>query len=114
MLTELRLRNWKRFGDEITTIPLAPLTLLLGANSTGKSSIFQALLALKQSWETGIDGFVTLRTQGPWASLGRFGNVMHQHKDAKMEIGLSWDGRSVDFIWHEDFPDPDRLPALGP
>lgn len=113
MLTELRLRNFKRFGDETTRIPLAPLTLVLGANSTGKSSIFQALLALKQSWEPGIDGFMSLRTEGPWASLGRFGNVVHRHQDVPLEIGLSWEGGSADFTWEGAAFGADNLATRG-
>lgn len=48
MLTKLRIKNfkaWKDTGD----IRMAPLTLLFGANSAGKTSIDQLLLLLKQT-----------------------------------------------------------------
>ena len=51
MLTKLRLRNfkaWKDSGD----IRLAPLTVLFGTNSAGKTSIPQLLLLLKQTAES--------------------------------------------------------------
>jgi len=48
MLTGLILENFKTFGG-VHPIPLGPLTVIYGANSSGKSSILQALLFLKQN-----------------------------------------------------------------
>ncbi len=48
MLTSLHIENfkvWKNTGD----IRLAPLTVIFGANSAGKSSLGHLLLALKQT-----------------------------------------------------------------
>ncbi len=45
MLTKITLENFKGYRTH-TTIPLAPITLLYGPNSAGKSSIFHALLYL--------------------------------------------------------------------
>lgn len=42
MVKKLKLRAFKSF-KEMTEIPLCPLTILTGANSSGKSSIIQAL-----------------------------------------------------------------------
>ncbi len=50
MLSALILENFKAFGTR-QTIPLAPITLIFGANSAGKSSILQSLLLLKQTLE---------------------------------------------------------------
>ncbi|MBI4472332.1 MAG: AAA family ATPase [Acidobacteria bacterium] len=121
MISELRLRNFKSFGNEPEPIRLAPLTLILGSNSSGKSSILQALLMMRQTWENDITRFIELRTHGRFAPLGRFGNVVHQHEDVPLEIGISWDGRSADFKWQaDDFIrkddgsiDQDRLPEVG-
>lgn len=44
MIKELTLKGFKSFFDE--TIKLAPLTVLTGLNSSGKSSVLQALLML--------------------------------------------------------------------
>lgn len=46
MLTNLHLENFK--GFDLIDIPFKPITLLTGLNSTGKSSVIQALLLLKQ------------------------------------------------------------------
>ena len=48
MITKLRLENfksWKDTGD----IALKPITGFFGPNSSGKTSLFQALLLMKQS-----------------------------------------------------------------
>lgn len=42
MLTKLTIRNFKRFRDE-TPIEFGPITVLLGANNSGKSTVLQAL-----------------------------------------------------------------------
>ena len=49
MLTKIRLENFKSWRE--LDIELAPITLLYGTNSSGKSSILQSLLLLMQSVE---------------------------------------------------------------
>jgi len=48
MITNLNLGNFKSF-EKLEGLRLAPLTILSGKNSCGKSSILQSLLLLKQS-----------------------------------------------------------------
>ena len=47
MLTRIDLRHFKCF--EVLKLPLRPLTLLSGANASGKSSVMQALVLLHQT-----------------------------------------------------------------
>ncbi len=51
MLEQLRIRNFKGWKDT-GTIRMAPITLFFGANSSGKSSIGQFLLLLKQTMDS--------------------------------------------------------------
>ena len=51
MLTRLRLTNFKAWHDT-GDVELAPLTILFGANSAGKSSLHQFLLMLRQTIES--------------------------------------------------------------
>ena len=50
-LTSIRLKNFKFFADS-GDIPLAPLTVIFGRNNTGKSSILQSLLLLRQTLDS--------------------------------------------------------------
>ena len=56
MIKSLSLSNFKSFGEK-QILELAPLTLVFGKNSSGKSSIFQSLLFLKQSFQDIFDGY---------------------------------------------------------
>ena len=47
-LLSLTIERFKSY-KEATTIELSPLTVILGRNNSGKSSIIQALLLLKQT-----------------------------------------------------------------
>jgi len=47
MLKSVRLKNFKLHED--TLIEAAPITVFIGPNNSGKSSVFQALLALRQA-----------------------------------------------------------------
>lgn len=51
MLKRLRIRNFKVWNDT-RSIRMAPITILFGANSSGKSSIGQFLMMLKQTAES--------------------------------------------------------------
>ncbi len=53
-IAEIKVAGFKSISDE-QTIEIRPLTILAGANSSGKSSIMQPLLLLKQTLEAPYD-----------------------------------------------------------
>ncbi len=53
-ITAISVRGYKSLADECR-IEIRPLTILAGANSSGKSSIMQPLFLLKQTLEAGYD-----------------------------------------------------------
>jgi hypothetical protein len=105
ILTEVRLEGFKAHKD--STFPLAPFTLVLGSNSAGKSSLFHALLALKQSLDRGPNRFTDLLTDGPKARLGRFGNLQWGHNPQQdITIGLRDAAEtSLRLCYRNRFPD---------
>jgi AAA15 family ATPase/GTPase len=54
-ITEVAVVGFKSYRDE-QRISIGPLTLLAGANNSGKSSIMKPLLLMKQSFEMLING----------------------------------------------------------
>jgi hypothetical protein len=79
MLTAIELENFKAFGER-NRIELAPITLIFGENSAGKSSILQALNLLKQTRESRDKGVLILpRTEGGIVELGSFQELVFDH-----------------------------------
>ena len=68
MINSLRLINFKAFEDQL--LELKPLTLLSGLNSTGKSSVLQSLLLLRQSHEEGTLTNQCLALKGALVDIG--------------------------------------------
>lgn len=75
MLTQIELRHFKCF--ELLKLPLAPLTLLAGANASGKSTVLQALGLLHQSVKVSFRS-KRLLLNGPVLRLGRTVDVIDQ------------------------------------
>lgn len=68
MIRSLRLKNFKPFEDQF--LKFKPLTLLSGLNSTGKSSVLQALLLLRQSYQQGLLPNIGLALNGDIVRIG--------------------------------------------
>jgi hypothetical protein len=77
MIRRLKLTNFKPFA-ETSDIPLAPITLVFGPNSGGKSSLIQSLLLLKQTLSQ--DGSEVLIPRGKHIDLGSFQSLVHRHE----------------------------------
>ena len=91
MLTRLRLERFKSWYDT-GDIALAPITGLFGANSSGKTSLIQSLLLLKQTADsrdrTSVFQFGGSRT---YTDLGDFQSVIHGHyATSTMKLALGW------------------------
>lgn len=78
MITGIAIENFKGIGRRVD-IRLAPITLLFGANSAGKSSILHALHYAYEIFERhNLDVDQTI-TGGSFVDLGGFTNFVHQH-----------------------------------
>lgn len=74
MLKELKISNFRGFGKEVA-VRFAPITVLIGRNNAGKSSIIKFLLMLQQSLVLGSAGFLVSR--GNRVDLGKFGELQN-------------------------------------
>ena len=92
MITELSARNFKSWQDT-NTLQFAPLTGFFGANNSGKTSILQVLLMLKQTVEEKNLDFPINFGKGSKSqvNLGNFGAVIHRHNKAfNLATSVSW------------------------
>ncbi|NOZ85857.1 MAG: AAA family ATPase [Deltaproteobacteria bacterium] len=97
MITALFLGNFKPFDGRLHRIPLRPLTLIYGQNSSGKSSILQALLLMKQSFEMSNSYPPDLITNGMHVKLGDYRTLVHNHRqDESVTFGFSFFGDDSD------------------
>jgi predicted ATPase len=91
MLTRLKIENfkaWKNTGE----IRLAPLTVIFGANSAGKSSLGHLLLALKQTvLSADRKRPLHLGDENSLIELGTFAECIHNHDlEKSLSFGLGW------------------------
>lgn len=90
MLTHLRVKNLKTWAGQLWDdgVELAPITLFLGPNSAGKTSLLQLPLLLKQTFES--DARLDLNLGGradDLVDLGSYESLIHHH-ESKRELGL--------------------------
>ncbi len=92
MIRELEISNFKCFRRE--TLELRRLTLLTGVNSSGKSTFIQAMLLMRQAFESSQRKFVELN--GPYyLQLGQAANVTNYESSGR-NIRLTARGTDVD------------------
>ncbi len=86
MITSLHLHNYKAF--ENLDIKIRPITLILGPNNSGKSSILSALRVLVQTLES-RDPDVPLLLNGIMGDLGTYKDIVYSNNRRKpIEIGI--------------------------
>lgn len=99
MLTHLKLENfkiWRSTGP----VRLAPLTLLLGTNSSGKSSLIQSLLLIRQTVkgdDTGLDLNLGNPDAGDTVTMGQFRDLLCRHGAATESTPANQVG--IEFRW---------------
>ena len=106
MLTHIRMKNFKSWRDS-GEVKLAPLTGFFGANSSGKSSLLQMLLLLKQT--IGSEEVLFFGDENSLVNLGSCNEVIHRHnRNARLELELGGKLRepcTIDLSLEDRFPD---------
>ena len=75
-LNDITLEKFKAYNEK-QSIDLSDINILMGANSSGKSSCIQSLLALKQTCESGQE-HIGLLLNGKYVTLGSFSDVVNE------------------------------------
>jgi predicted ATPase len=99
MLKKLRVKNFKCFREE-KEFDFGRITLLLGANSSGKSSVMYAVLGAIQSDEFPFQ----FSPNGKYVNMGDYRDMVWGH-EVDREIGLEMGGSfhlSMTSKWKHD------------
>jgi len=91
MLTSLHVKNFKAWQDS-GAMRLAPLTVIFGTNSSGKSSLGHLLLALKQTVQMADrKRALHLGDEQALIDLGTFADCLYAHDTTRaLEFELGW------------------------
>jgi len=89
MLTAFGIENFKAFSER-QRIPLRPITLIFGANSSGKSSIIHALALAHHAAEEGDLDVNRTRVGGGAIDLGGFRQYVHR-RDVDRQVSFSFE-----------------------
>lgn len=95
MIQSLHLGNFKAFA-ETQTIPIRPITLIFGANSSGKSSIIHSLLFAQNALETGELDPHRMMIGGESVDLGGFRQfIFGRQSESRMHWGMEFEVASL-------------------
>jgi predicted ATPase len=93
MLKQIELKNFKAFSENGAIAELAPITLICGQNSAGKSSLMQSLLMLSQTIQLQDNNLDSsdIVTSGKYVDLGNFNSLVNSHDSSKtLQISLTF------------------------
>lgn len=117
-ITSITIGNFKCIGDAVT-IPIRSITLLFGKNSSGKSTVLQALHYMYEvSKFTGADPDRT-DMGGDYIDLGDFYSLVHRHElDRRIRIRVELDiefGESINLnraLYRVKNPESEKLKSM--
>lgn len=112
MLNRVRLKNFKLHAD--TNIDAAPITVFIGPNSSGKSSIFHSLLVWRQAAALGsVELIYDERTHRTWSAIDAYGHGWGQIIDIGEFDQIARRGEhEITLAIDSDIPPKERLPYL--
>jgi predicted ATPase len=106
MIISLRLINFKKFEDQL--LEFKPLTLISGLNSTGKSSVLQSLLLLRQSSQQNLLPNIGLALNGELVNIGTAQDAFYESgKENLISLEIIWENYESKCKWVFKY-DPDQ------
>jgi len=107
LIKAIALKNFKGVSEEVR-IELRPITLLFGANSTGKSSVLHALQYIREILDRNNANADRTAQGGEAIDLGGFMNLVHGRSDGRLieiEIEMELGTSSIPELVPEAFED---------
>ncbi len=115
MLTKITINNFK--AHHHTTIKLKNLNILTGLNGVGKSSVFQSLLLLRQSFENNNVLKTGLQLNKPLCDIGFINDALYQYSEEdSIEFELEseeYGAQNWKFSAQGNNPNKNFIPILG-
>lgn len=101
-IKKISFRNYKAFGGELTEIDIRPITLFIGKNSSGKSSILKLISVLGSLTSEYAIGPMILGNKD--VSLGgRYEDIFHNNQMTDFSIGVEFEnGIKVNVSYYID------------
>ena len=101
MLRKISFKNYKSFKAK-QTIDLNKVTVLVGPNSAGKSSIIKLLALLKQSLDGSPSNHELLNIRGDLVDAVDFNNLSYRKKGKDIQVEIEgtwyWPGRDINYL----------------
>ena len=112
MITSITIHNFKAYRRQ--EFNLGRLNLLAGLNGSGKSSLLQSLLVLRQSFDQGLLERNEIALNGGLVRVGRFQEALFESADDKMiSFVLQFDAGEAFYCSLEGWDSQDRTgPAV--
>ncbi len=105
-ITSITIENFKGIGDAVT-VPIRPITLLFGKNSSGKSTVLHALRYYHAICNNELNRTIEM-AGGHDIDLGDFLSLVHRHEsDRKIRIRITYAPNVIDkqnqiyLLWNE-------------
>ncbi|MGB3533278.1 MAG: DUF3696 domain-containing protein [Microcoleaceae cyanobacterium] len=112
MIDSLKLKNFKPFAD--LQLSFKPLTLLSGLNSTGKSSVLQSLLLLRQSYQQQLLPKTGLALNGDLVNIGTAQDALFESAiEDNIEFEVTWK-HDLKGVWRFDYNRESDVISIDP
>lgn len=99
MINEISIKGYKCLFDVV--LETSSLNVLVGANASGKSSLIQLMLLLRQS--ANKDGVIEdLHLSGPLYEAGTVQDILHPSSEYKIEVDIKDNNRNENFSFLHD------------
>lgn len=109
MIKEIKIKNLKSLKD--IDLSLSSLNILAGLNGSGKSSLIQSLLLLRQSFTNTTRNIGLILQDGELISLGSGKDVFYQYAGKEENITFEIKTEATKLTWHFGYsPNSDILP----
>ena len=98
----ISFKNYKAFGNEQVQIVLKPITLFIGKNSSGKSSLLKLISILSSLTAGKINIPMVLKNEN--VSLGgRYEDIFHNNQTTGLSLGIEFDnGVKINISYYID------------